>query len=84
MFKKVLVAEDLGSTNYGIVKTLKEKFSISNVQQALYCDDAFVKIRGAEKDEKPFDLLITDLSFTKDYREQKIKKGEDLIRVAIA
>lgn len=79
MFKKVLVAEDLGSTNHGIVDILKEKLHIINVHQALYCDDAFVKVLKAKNDEEPFDLLITDLSFTKDYREQNIKKGEELI-----
>ncbi|MCK8480926.1 DNA-binding response regulator [Psychroserpens algicola] len=79
MFKKVLVAEDLGSTNYGIANNLKEKLDIPDVQQALYCDDAFIKVRKAKKDNLPFEILITDLSFTKDYREQNIKKGEELI-----
>jgi DNA-binding NarL/FixJ family response regulator len=79
MFKKVLVAEDLGSTNYGIANILKEKLDIPDVQQALYCDDAFIKICKANKDNIPFEILITDLSFTKDYREQNIKKGEELI-----
>ncbi|WP_346882865.1 response regulator [uncultured Algibacter sp.] len=79
MFKKVLVAEDLGSTNHGIVDILKEKLHIAEVQQALYCDDAFIKVRKAKNDDLPFQLLITDLSFTKDYREQNIKKGEELI-----
>lgn len=79
MFKKVLVAEDLGSTNHGIVDILKEKLHIAEVQQAMYCDDALIKIRKAKKDILPFELLITDLSFTKDYRKQDIEKGEDLI-----
>ena len=79
MFKKVLVAEDLGSTNHGIVDILEEKLHIAEVQQALYCDDAFIKVRKAKKEDQPFQLLITDLSFTKDYREQNIKKGEELI-----
>jgi len=79
MFKKVLVAEDLGSTNHGIVDILKEKLDVTEVQQALYCDAAFIKIRKSKNDGMPFQLLITDLSFTKDYREQNIKKGEDLI-----
>ncbi len=79
MFKKILVVEDLGSTNHGIVDILKEKLHITDVQQALYCDDAFIKVHKSKKDSMPFELLITDLSFTKDYREQNIKNGEDLI-----
>jgi DNA-binding NarL/FixJ family response regulator len=45
----------------------------------VYCDDAFLKIEKAIMEKSPFDLLITDLSYTPDYREQTFSSGEDLI-----
>ena len=78
MFKKVLVSDDLGSINQGVLSTLN-KLGIHDVQQVQYCDDAYLKIKKAILDNAPFDLLITDLSFVTDYREQKFPSGEDLI-----
>lgn len=77
MFKKVLVAEDMDDINKGVVATLKE-LGVKEVQHVQYCDDAYLKIKRAEFDQKPFDLLITDLSFDADYREQKLRSGEAL------
>lgn len=79
MFKKALVIEDLESTNHGLSDVLKNKLQIQKVEQAYYCDDAFLKILKAKKDKKAYDLLITDLSFNKDYREDKIASGQALI-----
>ncbi len=44
MFKKALVIEDLESTNHGLSDILKNKLEIKEVEQAYYCDDAFLKI----------------------------------------
>lgn len=79
MFGKVLVAEDLGSTNHGIVVNLKKQLDIAIVKQALYCDEAVLQMLKSKKDEDPYDLLITDLSFTQDHRPQKISSGQELI-----
>ena len=79
MFKKVLVSEDMGSISQGIVSIL-EKLHIKNFQQVQYCDDAYLKIKKAIKDEEPFDLLISDLSFKTDHRPQKFPSGEKLIK----
>lgn len=79
MFKKVLVSEDLGSISNGIVTTL-EALQIDNFHQVQYCDDAYLKIKKAIRSEQPFDLLITDLSFIADHREQKYASGEILIK----
>lgn len=78
MFKKVLIADDLGSINQG-VQTVVNTLEITNVQQVQYCDDAYLKIKKAIHDNAPYDLLITDLSFKADHREQTYSSGEALI-----
>ena len=77
MFNKVLVAEDMDDINKGVVATLEE-LGVSEIQQVQYCDDAILKIKKAELDGKPFELLITDLSFNLDHRAQKIPSGDVL------
>ena len=77
MFSKVLVAEDMDDISSGVLTTLKE-LGVSEIQQVQYCDDAILRIKKAELDGKPFDLLITDLSFDIDHREQKIASGDAL------
>jgi len=79
MFKKILVAEDLGSTNDGIMLNLRKQLDIAAVTQVLYCDEAYLQVLKSKKDNVPFDLLITDLSFTQDHRPRKITKGQELI-----
>lgn len=78
MFKKVLVAEDILSINEGI-KIALQALEIPEVVHVQYCDDAMLKIKRANLNEKPFDLLISDLSFKKDYRNQQITSGDQLI-----
>ncbi|CAM1373337.1 response regulator [Tenacibaculum xiamenense] len=80
MYKKVLVAEDMDDINKGVLSTLQE-MGVSIIHQVQYCDDAFLKIMKANQDEDPYDLLIADLSFKEDHREQKYKSGVDLIQV---
>lgn len=79
MYKKVLVAEDMDDTSKGVLSTLKE-VGVTTIHQVQYCDDAFLKIMKANQDHEPYDLLIADLSFKEDYREQTYKSGEDLIK----
>ncbi len=78
MFKKVLLVDDLTSINEGVVATL-QNLGITDYSQVLYCDDAHLKIKRAFKDKVPYDLLITDLFFKPDYREQRLISGEDLV-----
>lgn len=78
MFKKVLIAEDYESVNISVQKTLDD-LKVQEPHYVYYCDDALAKIQRALRDEVPYDLLITDLSFDKDHREQKINNGEELI-----
>ncbi|MFV5692179.1 response regulator [Flavobacterium sp. LT1R49] len=78
MFHKVLVAEDLDSISMTVVQALEE-LSVVEIHHAKYCDDAFLKIKKALHDEVPFDLLISDLSFKPDHRENRFSTGEELI-----
>ncbi len=79
MFKKVLIAEDFQATNLGIVDTLREKLTIEDIQEELYCDKALTRIKVAKSQAQPFELLITDLLFKGDHVTQKLHSGVELI-----
>ena len=78
MFKKVLIADDLGSINKGVLSLL-DKTGIRDVQSEQYCDSSYLKIKKALLDKDPYELLITDLSFKSDHRDEKYTSGEELI-----
>lgn len=82
MFRKILIAEDFDSYSLGVKRTIEELNIIPIIDQVFYCDDALLKIQRALLDQDPYDLLITDLSFASDYREQRISGGEELIKEA--
>ena len=79
MFKKIIVNEDLDPINLSIVQTLND-MGVAEVQFSKYCDETFLKIKKAEADKAPFELLITDLSFKTDHRVEKLLNGEALIK----
>jgi len=79
MFAKVLVAEDMDDIHKGIYNTLKD-MGVKHIDQAQYCDDAYLKFKKALLDQAPYQLLITDLSFKSDYRQQQFSNGDDLIK----
>lgn len=79
MFQKVITTDDLDSINIAVIQALQE-LEIADIQHAHYCDEAFIKIRKAQQDGTPFDLLISDLSFKPDHRNEKLQSGEELIR----
>jgi len=78
MFNKALVVEDFDSVSTTMINAVKE-LSIPEILLAKYCDEAYLKIRKALLNEKPFDLLICDLSFKNDFRKNKLNTGEELI-----
>lgn len=80
MFKKILIVEDIDIIGFGIAQMLKQRNSGTKVIQSLYCDDAYLKFLRAEKDKAPFNLVITDLSFKKDYRNSTITSGISLVK----
>lgn len=75
MFKKVLIAEDFESFNISVQKAVEE-LKIETVDNVHYCDDAWMKVKKSIREKSPYDLLITDLSFDTDHREQTLKKRE--------
>lgn len=81
MFKKVLIAEDYESANISVQKVLEE-LDIVNVDHVFYCDDAVAKIKKSIRENNPYDLLITDLSFEEDHYIQNVKGGQDLVKHA--
>lgn len=80
MFQKVLIVEDHQGMNYSMQRTL-EDLGIPNDSRnsVYYCDDALSRIQKAIREQQPYELLITDLSFAEDDREQVIKDGKALI-----
>lgn len=78
MIKKILIAEDHETANISVQKTIEE-LGIANPDYVYYCDDALIKIKKAIAANDSYDLLITDLYFEKDHREQQLAGGEDLI-----
>lgn len=78
MFKKVLIAEDNDSINFA-VRSVMEELNIEKVEHAQYCDTAWLLAKKAMLENEPFDLLICDLSFKNDHRNEKLKSGKDLI-----
>lgn len=78
MFKKIIVAEDIDSISLGL-KLLLEQLDAPEILYTKYCDDAFLKIKKAELDNAPFDLLITDLSFKSNHMDVKLTSGKLLI-----
>lgn len=47
MFTKILVAEDYEIANHGIIKILNDHMGVHNIEEAKYCDDAYIKFRKA-------------------------------------
>ena len=84
MFKKVLIAEDFQDTNQGISEMLREKLQIPFIQDELYCDKAFNRLKLALGQNEPYGLLITDLFFKGDHVERKLTSGLELIKAARA
>jgi len=81
MFTKILIAEDYESSNISVQKAL-EDLKITNPKYVNYCDDALSRIKMNLLEKNPFELLITDLSFDEDHREQNLKNGQQLIFAA--
>ncbi len=79
MFKKILIAEDHEMGSFSVQKTL-EDLNIPKVDYVYYCDDALAKVQKALRENDPYDLLITDLSFEEDHYTQNIKDGQELIQ----
>lgn len=80
MFKKVLVVEDMDSINHA-VGSLLAKLQITQADHAQYCDKAWLMVKKAVMQDEPYELVICDLSFKPDHREEKITSGYQLIPI---
>jgi two-component system capsular synthesis response regulator RcsB len=80
MFTKVLIVDDIDFNDAGAVQVLKG-LEIPEIEYSKYCDDALLKIKRAQLEDQPYQLLISDLSFKEDHRNEKLKSGEELITV---
>lgn len=78
MFQKVLVAEDYESASISVQKSLTD-LNIADAGFVYYCDEALALLRKSLDQNKPYDLLITDLSFAEDFAKQNLKSGKELI-----
>jgi len=81
IFQTVLIAEDHQSVKISVEQTLKD-LGLIDPHYAYYCDDALLRLKKALLDNLPYELLITDLSFQEDGREQKLNDGIALIEAA--
>ena len=79
MFKKVLIAEDIDTISLGVVSAL-EAYPDMEINHSKYCDDALLKIKKALQDNRPYDLLISDLSFKADHTKVVLHSGEELVK----
>ncbi|WP_299211286.1 response regulator [uncultured Dokdonia sp.] len=79
MYTKILIAEDHDSDKNSMVTSLKD-LGIPTVDQVQFCDDALLRIRKGIHEQQPYELLITDLSFTPAFGKNKIVTGQELIR----
>jgi len=83
MFQKVLIVEDHQSMNYSMQRTLEDLGIPNDIRNSVYyCDDALARIKKAINEDRPYELLITDLSFVEDFPKQALKDGKALIKAA--
>lgn len=78
MFKKVLIVDDIDLNNVASSAALTS-LGIEKIDNAKYCYDAIIKVQKAILDEEPYELVVSDLSFKNDYREDIINTGQELI-----
>ncbi|WP_298955804.1 hypothetical protein [uncultured Nonlabens sp.] len=52
MFKKVLISDDYRGINQGVLAVLNQA-GITTVKQVQYCDDAYLQIKSALKNNEP-------------------------------
>src|SRR5690554_6049180 len=80
IFEKAIIVDDLDSVNKGVLAQLKE-MGILQITQETYCDDVYIKLKQAENENEPYQLVISDLSFKSDYRNQRFRSGDELAEI---
>ena len=79
MFKSVLIAEDHQMTSISLRKIIKD-FSETDADYVYDCDEAYSRVQIGLRTGKPYDLLVTDLSFVDEGHLSAIKDGKELIQ----
>ncbi|MCM4171829.1 DNA-binding response regulator [Arenibacter sp. TNZ] len=77
-FNRIFVSEDIDSNNLGVI-TMLQTLGYTNIGHSQYCDEALLKLKKAIKDGKPYELLITDLSFDNPRDKKNLLNGQELI-----
>ncbi len=77
-FDRIFVSEDIDSNNLGVV-TMLQTLGYTNIGHSQYCDETFLKFKRAILDGKPFELLITDLSFDNPGHKKDLQNGQELV-----
>ncbi len=80
-FEHILVAEDHEIANLSLRITL-EDLQLTRPQHAYYCEIALSMIKKSGLDQRPYDLLITDLYFETDGSAKQEPDGMELIKAA--
>jgi len=80
-FENILVAEDHEVANLSLRITL-ESMRLAAPKYAYYCETALAMIRKARQEQKPYDLLVTDLYFEADGSAKQKPDGMELIKAA--
>lgn len=83
MFQKVIVVEDIDSISLSVARVLDE-LGVATIEVVKYCDDAWTKIKLAHDIGAPYQLVLTDLSFEKDYRAVTLSGGAALLEAVHA
>jgi len=75
---KILVVDNFDVVIIAVKNALEEitDFEIIDVK---YYDDAYLKIKKAQHDNIPFNLLISDSSYKTDFRNGNLSSGKQLI-----
>jgi len=75
---RIFVSEDIDSNNLGVTTTLRH-MGFAYIGHSQYCDESLLKLKKAVLDAKPYELLITDLSFDTTRETKKLQNGQELI-----
>jgi two-component system, NarL family, captular synthesis response regulator RcsB len=78
MFQKVLIVDDIDFNDIAAAQALRD-LGVLQIDCAKYCDEALLKIKNADRENNPYQLLISDLSFKEDHRTESLKSGEALV-----
>lgn len=77
----ILIAEDIDSIALGLGQHLETTYGKA-ITCMRYCDEALLRLRRAASEGNPFELLITDLSFSDKGLPQELTGGEALVAAA--